>query len=452
MKFENFIGPSYHLQNTSFDRQRTVNWIPEVSESGSSKGAQISQFVPRPGLKKILIDFPAPRGIFQASTNVLYGVFGDALYKFVTDSPDPYNWTFTVVSNISIIGGTDRVGMTDNGYTLFITAGGQVYTYTWNSYAVPQATPDVPNLSGGSNIIQGFMNPKANPIAYPANAPPSAPPDPYGNYVLATSPIFLDSRVIFLKPGTQGFFWTELASPEAYGSSFASAESDPEAATGLISHNQEIWVFGRRTIEVWYDSGSSANLVFARRGNTILSVGCNAPYSISKYGPSLTWLAGDVQGGPVVYTANGYTPQRISTYALEQELAGYSITQLDAASAYSMQIDGHQLYVLNVPGASTTWVYDATTSQALQKPMWHEWQSDPGTGVQGRFLGEQHVFHKGKHVIMHPINGTLFVLDRNYYKDDENRIMRERTSPYMTDENKRVFFKSLTLDFATGDR
>lgn len=410
-QFKDFIGPGYQLRNHDYDKQNVVNWFAEINEVGSGKGAQVSQFIPRPGLRKVLTGLPDARGLYQSSTNVLFGVFGPYLYKFVTASFDPTQWTASVVGEG--IDGLGRATMVDNGHSLFICADNLPYHYDFDT-----------------NIFSPLVG---------------------GAYTAATTPVYLNGRVAFLEPSSQRFFWTDLLSTNAPALNFASAESDPELATALMSYNQEIWVFGRRTIEIWYDQ-EQGNTIFARRGNTIINTGCEAPNSICRVAGTLGWLASDNKGGPSVVFANGYSTQRVSTFALEAEWATYSVDRLQRAEAFSLQIEGHEMFCLNIPQSNTTWVYDVTSSAQMGKPMWHEWKSDPGTGVQGKFLGANHIFHKGSHILTHHITGDIYVFDSGYYLDDGRRIMRERTTPYTSTEMKRVFFQSLTLNFATGDR
>jgi hypothetical protein len=66
----------------------------------------------------------------------------------------------------------------------------------------------------------------------------------------------------------------------------------------------------------------------------------------------------------IVYRANGYTAQRISTHAVEWQIQQYG--NLSDAIAYTYQQDGHSFYVLIFPSANTTWVFDVATS------LWHE--------------------------------------------------------------------------------
>jgi hypothetical protein len=421
MDFPGFIGPSYQLRNFGYDKQRVVNWYAEVDEVGTGKDNKIGQFIPRPGMRKILTGYGKPRGLYQTSANKLYGVFGNDLFEFNTTSFDPSKWTSARVngndgSYALKIPGTEQVQFTDDGFHLYIVADGKAFYYdTGYRYFTP--------LTAG-----GYASG-------------------------AASPVYLNGRAIFLLPNSQQVFWTNGGNTTGSDpglNTYLQASTDPDLVTGLIVYNQEVWVFGRRTTEIWYDAGDGTFL--NPRGNTLIYVGCEAPNTIVRVSKTLGWLGSDRRGGPMVFFANGYDTQRVSTFALEERWARIAPETLAKSTAYSMQLDGHDMYVLNIPTENTTWVYDVTTSQQMGKPMWSEWQSDPGTGVQGQFLGANHVYHNGNHIFTHFANGDIFAFDHNYYKDDARYIMRERVTPFITNEMKRVFFKSLTLNFTTGER
>ena len=72
--------------------------------------------------------------------------------------------------------------------------------------------------------------------------------------------------------------------------------------------------------------------------------------------------ASDVYKRQVVFRLNGYTPVRISTQWVEEKLAGIDLSE---ARAFTMQIEGHAFYWLNVPGVDTSLVYDVLSGCLL---------------------------------------------------------------------------------------
>ena len=78
------VGPSYNLESRSYDAQRTVNFIPEASESGTSKSA--SRLLGRAGLNLFTTAGSGPirMGISTAGGK-LYVVSGNTVYEVATD-------------------------------------------------------------------------------------------------------------------------------------------------------------------------------------------------------------------------------------------------------------------------------------------------------------------------------------------------------------------------------
>ena len=78
---------------------------------------------------------------------------------------------------------------------------------------------------------------------------------------------------------------------------------------------------------------------------------------------SIFWMGGDERGAGIGWRAEGYTPRRISTHAIELAWQGYA-TIADMVS-YAYQDQGHSFWVLYFPTANATWVYDVASG------MWH---------------------------------------------------------------------------------
>lgn len=127
----------------------------------------------------------------------------------------------------------------------------------------------------------------------------------------------------------------------------------------MIVVHKEIWLFGSQTSSVYYNSGD-VDIPFVPNPSVSIARGTIAPFSVGLLNGSPIWLADDL----TVRYAQGYTPQRVSTHAVEYAIAQMN-TVFDAwCSVYQEQ--GHTLYVLNFPTADQTWVYDLTSG------LWHE--------------------------------------------------------------------------------
>jgi hypothetical protein len=222
---------------------------------------------------------------------------------------------------------------------------------------------------------------------------------------------------------------------------FASAEGSPDNTIGVISDHRELWLFGENSAEVWVNTGSS-DFPFQRSGNTFIEHGCAAAGTIAKADNTVFWLGADDRGQGIVWRADGYTPMRISTHALEVSLSGYTLSD---AFAFTYQQEGHIFYVLTFPTSGATWVFDAATQQ------WHErvWRN-ANTGVLGRWRANCSVFAHGYHLVGDWETGEVFALDLDTYTDNSAPILRLRAAQTAEDKQDRLFFSSLQVDMETG--
>lgn len=408
MRFKGFVGQSYNLRNTQYDCQRTINWFPEANESGLGKEGEVAQLAPTPGLYPVLQNLAgSSRGGYIASNNQMYYVFGNTLYNIGGSSLDTFSASI-LYKNIS---GANRCQFTDNGVDMFIIGDGHGYRF---NFATQETTSiNEPGWSAASSLT------------------------------------YFDTYVLFTKNNSNQFFWTDPLSTDIPALNFASAEANPDRIVGIINNNQDLWVFGKRTVEFWYNYGQ-ANTPFARRPSQLIETGCASALTIKKLNNTLFWLSEDDRGGPMLIMANGYTPQRVSTYPIEQEWLRSSREFLSQASAYAYQQGGHFFYALNIPGQSSTWVYDMTVSAQLGSPVWHERQSRQANGTQGRYYANDAVYYRGFTVMGDYRKGTLYVADENTYTDDNQPVLRERTTPHVSNSMNRIYYSNMTLDVAQG--
>ena len=189
---------------------------------------------------------------------------------------------------------------------------------------------------------------------------------------------------------------------------------------------------------------AEADFPLARIQGAYNEVGCVAPNSIAKLDNSITWLGQDARGRGIVYRANGYQAERISTHAVEYAIQSY--TDMTDAVAYSYQQDGHEFYVLNFPLADTTWVFDAATRA------WHE-RRGLKNGVFTRHRSNCFVNFLGLLVVGDFENGNLYELDLDTFADNglaQKWLRRWRALPTGQNDFKRTAQHALQLVCETG--
>jgi hypothetical protein len=397
MRFPGFIGPSYQLQSVNVDCQRCVNLFPEINQLGTGKEKEVAALVPTPGLRLLvtLPDSPV-RCVFTASNGQVFAVGGQKFYSISS------SWVATERGTLSTDSGP--VSMADNGTYVVLVDGTD--GFTWNM-----------DTSTYAEIV--------DPDFYPAD-----------------QVTYQDGYFIFNRTGTAQFFISELNAVTFDPLDIATAEGNPDDLVGILSNNQNVFLFGSKSIEGWYNSGD-ADFPFTRIQGGLLDVGCSAPGSIAKAVGLIFWLGGDSTGTGIVYQLQGYQPKRVSTYAIEKVIRGLTADQIADATAFTYQQGGHLFYCLNIPGANSTWVYDASTE------MWHERQYLNLWSME-RHRAENHALAHGLNVVGDYDLGCIYELDPDTETDNGTYIVRERVAPHFSSGLKNVRHNSLTIDMETG--
>lgn len=396
MRFAGFIGPSYVSQSVNVDCQRCVNLYPELDELGTGKEHEVASLVGTPGLKLLATLGTGPvRATYLGSNGVLYAVSGNTLYSVSS------SWVATSLGTLNT--STGFVSMADNGIQLVMVDGTYGYALTISNSTFAQITD--PNFLGSTHVS------------------------------------FIDGYFIFNKPNSGEFYISDLNADTFNALNFALAEALPDNIVGHMAMLQSLYMFGTQSVEVYYDSGDT--FPFSRIQGAVVQVGCSAPYSIAKLQNQLYWVGGDDTGSGIVYTMQGYQAVRISTPAVESVLRSIGSTNLALARAWAYQQAGHLFYVLNIPGATSTWVYDASTR------LWHE-RTWLNLWSQERHRGDCHASAYGSNVVGDYQNGKLYSLDPSTYADNGTSIVRTRAAPHISKDMARVFHSRFQLDMEVG--
>jgi hypothetical protein len=391
------LGSTYVARSVNAADARMVNLFPEVIPEGGKEPAFLQRC---PGMVLLSTMGIGPvRGLWAFSPNdgVGFVVSGTQLYKI----DNAYTPTL-----IGTVAGTGPVSMADNGTQLFIAANGPSYIYNNTTNAFGQILdPDFPG---------------------------------------AVTVCYLDGYFVFNEPNSQKMWVTTLLDGTSIDPlEFASTEGSPDGLLAVVSNFREVWAFGTNSIEVWYDSGAT-DFPLQRIQGAFNELGCAAPYSIAKMDNGLFWLGRDRRGQGIVYRANGYQGQRISTHAVEWQIQQYS--DMSDAIAYTYQQDGHSFYVLIFPTANTTWVYDASTQA------WHE-RAGFVDGAFTRHRSNCQMAFNNKIVVGDYENGNIYAFDLDVYADNgqiQKWLRTWRALPTRQNNLKRTAHHSLQLDCETG--
>jgi len=388
------LGSSYVARSVNAADNRMVNLFPEIVPEAGKEAAFLQR---APGLRWLLDVGEGPiRGMWVFNNN-LYVVSGPDLYRVDTAY---------AAMLIGTVTGTGPVSMADNGVQLFVACDGPSYIYNSTTNAFAAITdPDFPG---------------AKTVGY------------------------LDGYFVFNEPNSQRIWVTSLLDGTSVDPlDFASAEGNPDGVVAILSNFREIWVFGSNSIEVWYDSGA-LDFPLQRIQGAYNELGCAAAFSVAKMDNGVFWLGQDARGRGMVYRANGYNGQRISTHAVEWHIQSYG--DISDAIAYTYQQDGHSFYVLTFPSADRTWVYDVATNS------WHERAGWDGRAFTRHRSNCQASFND-EIIVGDYQRGALYAFDLETYADNQlpQKWLRSwRALPTGQNNLKRTAHHALQLDCESG--
>lgn len=399
MRFAGFIGPGYTLQSVVADCQRCVNWYPEVNELSTQADGEVAALIQVPGYKLLTSIGDGPiRGMWFTSSGRLAVVSGNQVYRVAIVNGA---WTGGLAGTIGT--STGPVSMADNGTQLILVDGAAGYiislangvmTKITNEFFVPAATvvfQDGYFIAGSTNMNQ-----------------------------FAISKLY------------DGFTWDGL--------DFGVAEGSPDAVVAIVSNMRQVWLLGQETIEVWWNTGN-ADFPFQRIDGAFIEYGCAAPSTAQKFNNSVVWLGGGAKANGIVWIAQGFTPKRISNHAVE--FAIQQVADLSTTTAWTYQENGHTFYCLNLPGATTTWVYDSATEQWSERVFLNR-------GLEERHRAEHYAMAYNVHVIGDYQNGNIYQMDMDYATFDGSPVVRIRRAPHLSANMNRVFYKHFQLAGSMG--
>lgn len=403
-----FIGPSYALRSAQADCQKTVNLYPDVNEVQQGKTNVF--LMGTPGLKSLIVpqntlETDAIRAVFVDSKDNLFIVCGFSFIQVVFD-PQTGSYDQQVLGNLNTNSGP--VDIAENGFQIALVDGDNYYLYIYEDETFSQY---IPAGWQGSNTVSYF-----------------------GTYF------------VFVKRDSQQFYLSKPYDGKTIDPlDFASKEGSPDNLVTTLSINQTLWLFGKKSIEVYYANGEGQGFPLSVNNGGFIQYGCVAPFSVALSQNAPIWLGRDENGSGTIYMADGsYQPKRISNFAVEFSIQ--NIDTIEDAVAYTYQQEGHYFYVINFPSANTTWVYDFVTG------MWHERQFfNANTGQSERHRSQYHVFWNKKHLVTDYAKNIVYEMSLDLFTDDGEQIQRLRRSPHQFGPNlERLSFREFQLDLDVG--
>lgn len=392
-----FANGAYASQSPNADCEQTINLYTEAMESPGAKSQAV--LYPCPGFIERFDLSPGPiRGMYENDGRI-FAVSGFNLYELFTDYTSILRGTVAVNDNPAIFTSNGRAGQ-----QLGITSGDHFYSYD----LAGNSLSDV--LSSG-----------------------------------ATTCDFLDGYGLVLDAATSTLRVSDLEDFSNFDSTQVAQRTqgaDPWVGMKVIQSN--IWLIGEQTSEAWYNAGTFP-FPFAPVPQGFIQQGTRSGFSLASLNNTLVWLQHNAQGAGMVMRLNGYSPERISTHAIEFAIQGYA--DVDDAVGFTYQQQGHDFYVLNFPQANATWVYDLNTNLWHQRGYWN-----PLTAVFDCYRIQSHCHTLNNiHFVGDRLTGKVYEMSIEVATDvDGAGIRRLRQFRGLNDDEKWVFYSNSQLVLQSG--
>lgn len=396
---------SYSFSEPKASIRRLVNCFaeaaPQLQKNDNKTPDQWSPVILRRGPGIPIFSSVSTKGPVRGMhllLGVLYAVVGENLYTIAS--------TGAAIQVGSGISGVGRVYIDDNTACLVIVVPGTKVAYTYTTSAGLQSINDPVYLSFGALNLG-----------------------------------FIDSYIVFLANNGREFYNCDSQSVSGQGpiSFTAGTEFPREFGTDLfvgmgIDH-RTINMFGQLTSEVFIDAGNTTNTPFASAPQNFIELGCAAGNTICKQDQTLFWLAND----RTVRRKNGITPQRVSNNGIEAILDDAVVSD---AYAFPYTLGGHLCYVLTLPTAGRTIVYDVTTTE------WHEMSSTKTPNGSWRPFCAINAY--GKQLVGDSLTGQIGYLDMSVFTEFGDTMIAEWIHQPVYQNHNRVRHMRAELIMSTG--
>lgn len=369
-----FVGPFSTLRSRNTDVEDTINFYLELNTPGTPKSAATLYGTPGIRPKWILPTAPVRAEFHQDNRAfAIAGPISGASYLYEVFQNGTFVQYGPMLSNV------ERPTICSNGsagHQLFITNGGEGYIFDLNTNTL--AIIADPGFPHGKAAMGEFMD---------------------GYFFV----LIKDSRAFQISSLEDGTIWDPL--------DIAERSEGSDNVLILMRNHREIWLLGSKTSEVWYDNGDPL-FPFAPVPGVFLEQGTFSRFGACRLDNTLYWTGENTDGSRMIYRANGYTPERVSSAAIELALTRL-VGGLAAAWAFAMQIQGHLTYWLNID-PKFTYVYDVAMPPMpwTKRALWDASQGDWVPHVAGT-----HMFAFGRHYVGDRYSGAIYEMNIDFVDD-----------------------------------
>jgi hypothetical protein len=235
---------------------------------------------------------------------------------------------------------------------------------------------------------------------------------------------------------------------------FTTAESQPDNSIGLQVYNNELVVFGNRSIEFFYNSGN-VDFPFERNSGATQNIGANAIETIVKMNDFILFHGNTSDGESDIYMLNGYSVKPLSDQSMSKVLDD---KRDEKKFAISIKEESSYLYCLLT--TDKTYCFDIKTG------LWSTRISTFVNGIDQPYGSKHKVYFNGYNYFFNtktvPLNTipTAYKQKKDVYTTDEVNtstllnepinLKRKVILKHITAENKNIQINYFEMDIQKG--
>jgi len=399
-----FCGPSYTVQSPSIADEECINFFLQTNESqggivakkvyGGNTANSLLALIYTPGISVFATLPQGPvRGQFL-NEGRYFAIGGDSLYEVSSAGAATLR---------GVVGNDGRpISFANSQIQTLIVSAGRAFCFTLATNALKEVTDQLAGPALQCEYSDGF-----------------------GIIAIQNSNKFQFSNPLDFTT------WPGLQVNEV--SVFS------ENIASIICNHRELWIFGSKHYQPYQDTGSAE--LFDVIPGAMIETGCGATFAPCRADNSVFWVDQSERGAWSCWRSSGYTPVRISTHAVEVALTSYANSAQMVSYAY--QDAGHTFWVLYIPGAPCSWVFD------IAEGLWHK-RCSWVNGKFGPHFSWNHCFAFGMHLVGDWNSPNIYQLSGANLTDNGATIRRVRRAPTILDEMKWMRHAQMVVDIDTG--
>lgn len=379
-------GGFYESRSLPISSQECKNLYVHVNKGG---GLAPESLYRTPGIEQLATSgdgLHVNRGA-HVMDNIAYFVNGTGLYR-LTRSVSGTGVESFALDNIGTIAGSGRVSMADNGTQLcIVVAGTPSVGYIWNEGTTTFATITDPDFTANGNPQH---------VVY------------IDGYFLFTT----DSKKFIISALNDGLSYNAL--------DFGSAEADPDDIVAPVVVNNQLYICGSETLELFRNAGETtgAAFPFLRVNGGVISVGVFSAFSLVNAASTFFFIGGDSNDEPRIYAFSGTGADVISHDGIDTLLEQLTDTQLSNVFGWTYSQGGTTFIGWTLP--TTTIVFDTVSRR------WHERKSfDIIDDISGEFRWRANSVIKayGRIIVGDNQDGRVGSVDLDIYDEYGQNIL-----------------------------